>query len=83
MGQEKVYISCNYSCTIFFLVRIYWLNESTFIFSIFEFQSQKKQNSKQNVKVEKMVVLVKTFDHHKFQLVQLPCKIVKKFETEI
>ena len=43
----------------------------------------KKQNSKQNVKVEKMVVLVKTFDHHKFQLVQLPCKIVKKFETEI
>ena len=28
----------------------------------------KKQNSDQNVKVEKMVVLVKTFDnyHHKF-----------------
>ena len=45
----------------------------------------KKQNSNQNVKVEKMVVLVKTFDHsyHKFQLFQLPCKIVKEFETEI
>ena len=43
----------------------------------------KKQNSKQNVKVEKMVVFVKTFDHHKFQLFQLSCKIVKEFETEI
>ena len=45
----------------------------------------KKQNTNQNVKVEKMVVLVKTFDHyhHKFQLFQLSCKIVKEFETEI
>ena len=45
----------------------------------------KKQNSNQNGKVEKMVVLVKTFDHyhHKFQLFQLSCKIVKEFETEI
>ena len=33
----------------------------------------------------KMVVLIKTFDHyhHKFQLFQLSCKIVSKFETEI
>ena len=36
----------------------------------------KKQNS--NVKVEKMVVLVKTFDE-----IVLSSKIVKKFETEI
>ena len=45
----------------------------------------KKQNSTQNGKVEKMVVLIKTFDHHhlKFQLLQLSCKIVKEFETEI
>ena len=45
----------------------------------------KKQNSNQNVKVEKMVVLVKTFDHyhHNFQPLQLSCKIVKEFETEI
>ena len=45
----------------------------------------KKQNSNQNVKVEKMVVLVKTFDHyhHKFQLFQQSCKIVKESETEI
>ena len=44
----------------------------------------KKQNSNQNVKVEKMVVLVKTFDHchHKFQRFQQSCKIVKEFETE-
>ena len=44
-----------------------------------------KQNCNQNVKVEKMVVLVKTFDHyhHKFELFQLFFKIVKAFETEI
>ena len=46
---------------------------------------KKKQNSNQNGKVEKMVVLVKTFDHyhHQFQLFELSCKIVKEFETEI
>ena len=45
----------------------------------------KNQYSNQNGKVEKMVVLVKTFDHchQKFQLFQLSCKIVKEFETEI
>ena len=39
----------------------------------------------QNGKVEKMVVVIKTFDHyhHKFQLFQLSCKIVKELETEI
>ena len=43
----------------------------------------KKQNSNQNVKVEKMAVFVKTFDHchYMFQLFQLSCKIVKQFET--
>ena len=42
-------------------------------------------SSNQNVKIEKMVALVKTFDHyhHKFQLFQPSCKIVKEFETEI
>ena len=45
----------------------------------------KKQTSNQNEKVEKMVVLFKTADHnhHKFQLFQVSCKIVKEFETEI
>ena len=42
----------------------------------------KKQNNNKNVKLEKIVVLVKTFDHHKFQLFQLSCKTVKEFETE-
>ena len=45
----------------------------------------KNQNSSQNVKVEKMVALVKNFDHYhlKFKLFQLSSKIVKEFETEI
>ena len=44
-----------------------------------------KQNSNQIVKIEKIVVLVKTFDHyhHKFQFFQPSCKIVKEFDTEI
>ena len=44
----------------------------------------KKQNINQNVKAEKMVVLVKTFDHyhHKFQIFQLSFKIVQEFETK-
>ena len=47
-----------------------------------EISIMKKQNNNKNVKLEKIVVLVKTFDHHKFQLFQLSCKIVKEFETE-
>ena len=39
---------------------------------------KKKENSNQNVKIEKMVVFVKTFYHYhqKFQLFQLSCKEV-------
>ena len=42
----------------------------------------KKQNSNQNVKVKKMVVLVRTFDHchQKFHFCQLSFKIVKENE---
>ena len=45
----------------------------------------KKPNSNQNEKVGKMVALVKIFYHyhHKSQLFQLSCKIVREFETEI
>ena len=45
----------------------------------------KKQNNNQNGNVTKMVLPVKTFEdyHHKFQLSQLSCQIVKEFETEI
>ena len=44
---------------------------------------KKKNNSNQIGKVEKMMVLVKTFDHyhHKFQLFQLSYKIVEEFKT--
>ena len=85
MGQEKVYISCNYSCTIsslekMLLVKLKYLyTECTWI------SIMKKQTINQNVKVEKTVVLVKAFDHyyHKFQIFQLFCKVVKEFETTI
>ena len=46
----------------------------------------KKQNSNQNWKVEKMVVLVQTFEdyhQHKFQFFQLFSQIVKEFAIEI
>ena len=46
---------------------------------------KKKKNSNQNVKVEKMLAPVKTFDyyHQQVSLLQMYCKIVKEFETEI
>ena len=48
-------------------------------------ESQSWKNNNQNGQVEKMVVLVKTFNHYyrKFQLFQLSCKIVEEFKTEI
>ena len=51
---------------------------------------KKKQNSNQNVKVEKMVVFVKTFVHNHLmfnfdfvKLFQLSSKTISEFETEI
>ena len=47
----------------------------------------KKQNSNQNVNVEKMVVFVKTFNHYHqiyfWKLFQLSSKTIKEFKTEI
>ena len=45
----------------------------------------KKQHSNQIWKVEKMVVLAKTFNHyyHKFQLFQLSCQIVKNLKLKL
>ena len=85
MGQRRGYISCNYSCTISFLVKILLVKLKYLYIQYAWISIMKKQNSNQNGKVEKMVVLVKTFDHyhHKFQLFQLSCKIVKEFQTEI
>ena len=44
----------------------------------------KKQNSNQNRQVEKMVELVKTFGHyhHKFQLFQLPVKLLRNLKLK-
>ena len=51
---------------------------------------KKKQNSNQNVRVEKMVVFVKTFVHNHLmfnfdfvKLFQLSSKTISEFETEI
>ena len=43
----------------------------------------KKQNSNQNGKVEKMMVLVKTFDHYHGKSLNFFNSPAKKFETEI
>ena len=61
--------------------KFYWLKY--FYIQYAWISIMKNHNSNQNGKVEKMMVLVKTFDHyhHKFHLFQLPCKIVKEFET--
>ena len=83
-GAGKKYISRNYSCTISALVKILLIKFEVHLYSqCFNLNHEKKQNSNQNVKVERMAVLVKTLDHYhyKFQLFQLSCKIVKEFET--
>ena len=87
-GQGNVYISCiscHHSCTVSFLVKILLVKLKYLYIQYARISIMKKQNSNQNGKVEMMVVLVKTFDHyhHKFQLFQLSCKIVKEFETEV
>ena len=52
-GTERFYISCHYSCTISFLVKIYIKYAWILI--------MKKQNSNENVKVEEMVVFCQNF----------------------
>ena len=85
MGQGNVYIQRNYSCTISFLVKILLVKLEYLYVQYARTSIMKKQISNQNGKVEKMVVLVKTFDHyhHNFQLFQHYCKTVTEFETEI
>ena len=85
MEHGKVYISCNYSCTVSVLVKTLLIKLKYLHVKYAWISIIKKQNSNQNVKAEKMVVLVKTFDNydHKFQLFHLSCKFVKEFETDI
>ena len=76
---------CNFSCNVFFLMKIL-LVKLKYLYIQYAWTSiMKRQYSNQNGKIEKMVVPVKTFDHyhHKFHLLQLSCKIIKLFETEI
>ena len=82
-GQGKLYILCNYSCTISFLVKIILFKVT--LYSVCLNLNHEKENSNQNMKVGKMLVLVEALDHyhHKFQLFQLSFKIPKEFETEI
>ena len=59
MGQENVYISCNYSCTICFYGKMLLVKVP--LYSICLNLNHKNQNSNQNGKVEKMAALVKTW----------------------
>ena len=81
MGQGNVY----YSCTVSFLVNILLVKLKYLYIQCAWISIMKKQNTNQNGKVEKMVVLVKIFEHyhHKFQLFQLAWKTVEEFETKI
>ena len=63
-----------------------WLVKLEYLYLMYAWISFiKKENSNQNGKVEKIVILVKTFNHyhHKFRIFQLSFKILKEFETEI
>ena len=80
MGQENVYISCNYSCNIVFLMIILLVKLKYLYLQNAWISIMNKQNNSQNGKVEKVVVLIKTFDlyYHKFQVFKLSCKVVAK-----
>ena len=61
-------------------MKILSLSQSTFVFSMLE--NHEKQNSNQNMKVEKMLVLVKTFDyyHHKFHFFKCTVKLQRNLK---
>ena len=83
MDYWKVYISGSYSFAISSLVNVLLVKLKYLYIQYAWISIMKKQNINQNVNAEKMVVLVKTFDHyhHNFQNFQLSCKILKEFET--
>ena len=69
--RERFYISCSYTCTISFLVKILLAKLKNLYIQYAWISIMQKQNSNQNVMVEKTAVFVKAFDyyHHKFNLV--------------
>ena len=63
--------------------KFYWFKKLKYLCVKYAWISiMKKQNSKENGKVEIMVVFFKYFEHHyhKFSRFQLSSKIVKEFE---
>ena len=63
-SRKGFYISCYYSCTISFLVKILLVKLKYLCIWCAWISIMKKQNSNQNVKFEKMVVFVKASDHY-------------------
>ena len=68
LGRARLYISCNYSCTIFFLVKILLAKLTSLYIRYAWISIMKKQNSNQNVKAEKMMLFVKTFDYYQHKV---------------
>ena len=62
-GQQRFYISRKYPCTLSFMVKILLVKLKNLYIQYAWISIIKKQNHNQHVKVEKVVVFVKTFDH--------------------
>ena len=87
-GKERFQIWCKYSCTISVLVKILFAKLDNFYVQYAWILIIKKQNSNQNVMVEKMVVFVKTFEcyHHNSNFrnfFRLSIKTGKEVENKI
>ena len=85
-GRKRFYILCSYSCTISYIVKTLLVKLKNLYIQYAWISNMQKQNSNQNVRVKKMVVFVKTFDHYhrNFNFGNFfSSKTVKEFETEI
>ena len=78
-SREKLIFYAIIPALIYFLVKVLLVMLKNLYIQYASVSIMEKQNSNQNVRAEKVVVLVKTFDHfhHKFQLFSLSCKTVK------
>ena len=59
-GREKVYISYKFSCTVSLLVKILLAKLKNLYIQYASISIMKNQNSNQIVKVEKLMVFIKT-----------------------
>ena len=78
-SREKLIFYAIIPALIYFFVKVLLVMLKYLYIQYASVSIMEKQNSNQNVRAEKVVVLVKTFDHfhHKFQLFSLSCKTVK------